>query len=131
MNNLYQTWTIGGSGYAVLQDKQVVENRRFNNDSVTEGPSVFKVSHIDGLIKEYEFEEGMTWRDFCNSKYNPGEWYAEGGWVYTYSYSAGDGPWDPYEYRWICIDQGLSAGNDLIIADFIYDEFFESRGGGL
>ena len=120
--SLYQNWTIGGSGYAVLQDKQIVENRRFNNDSVTR---FFKVNHADGLIKEYEFEEGMTWRDFCNSKYNPGEWYAEPDRVYTYSYSAGDGPWDPYEYRFLLDTEMLF----LIIADFIYDEQVDSRGG--
>lgn len=40
MKNLYQTWTIGGSGYAVLQDKQIVENRRFNSDSVIEDDEI-------------------------------------------------------------------------------------------
>lgn len=27
MNNLYQTWVTGGSGYAVIQDQQIVESR--------------------------------------------------------------------------------------------------------
>lgn len=27
MKNLYQTWAIGGSGYAVIQDQQIVEAR--------------------------------------------------------------------------------------------------------
>ena len=42
MKNLYQTWTIGGPGYAVLQDKQIVENRRFNNDSVIEDDKIIE-----------------------------------------------------------------------------------------
>ena len=42
MKNLYQTWAIGGSGYAVLQDKQIVENRRFNKDSVIEESSTYE-----------------------------------------------------------------------------------------
>ena len=53
MKNLYQTWVTGGSGYAVLQDKQIVENRRFNNDSVIEDikpDGVYAVSSTGSLI---------------------------------------------------------------------------------
>lgn len=35
-----QTWTIGGSGYAVLQNEQIVYNRMFNNDSVIEDDEI-------------------------------------------------------------------------------------------
>lgn len=47
MNNLYQTWTIGGSGYAVLQDKQIVENRVLNKE-----PLIYNITDIaywDGM----------------------------------------------------------------------------------
>lgn len=56
MKNLYQNWTIGGPGYAVLQDKQIVENRRFNNDSVIEEPSICEWVDL-GL------PSGMLWAD--------------------------------------------------------------------
>ena len=49
MNNLYQTWVTGGSGYAVLQDKQIVENRRFNNDSVIEDDEIIEDIKPDGI----------------------------------------------------------------------------------
>ena len=50
MKNLYQTWTIGGSGYAVLQDKQIVENRRFNNNSVIEDDEIIEDTKPDGVM---------------------------------------------------------------------------------
>lgn len=49
MNNLYQTWVTGGSGYAVLQDKQIVENRRFNNDSVIKDDEIIEDIKPDGV----------------------------------------------------------------------------------
>lgn len=49
MKNLYQTWVTGGSGYAVLQDKQIVENRRFNNDSAIEDDEIIEDSKLDGV----------------------------------------------------------------------------------
>lgn len=46
MKNLYQTWVTGGSGYAVLQDKQIVYNRMFN-DSVIEDSSTYEFVDLD------------------------------------------------------------------------------------
>ena len=41
MKNLYQNWTIGGSGYAVLQDKQIVGMRTFK-DAVKDEKGKYK-----------------------------------------------------------------------------------------
>ena len=80
MKKLYQNWTIGGSGYAVLQDKQIVENRKFNKPdkennnlvcvySITESGEVqicYNISNVQSIIVDgvsidpvnyYNFEE--------------------------------------------------------------------------
>lgn len=80
MNNLYQTWVTGGSGYAVLQDKQIVENRRFNNDSIIEEPSTYEWIDL-GL------PSGLLWASTNVGAEKPEEFGLYFAWGETQGYS--------------------------------------------
>ena len=61
MKNLYQNWTIGGSGYAVLQDKQIVENTRFNKDSVIEDDQIIEENSSIYEWVDLGLPSGLLW----------------------------------------------------------------------
>ena len=48
-----------------------------------------KVKMISFTINnvQYQAEEGMTWKDWCNSGYNPGTYLIQGNYVYAGSWT--------------------------------------------
>ena len=92
MKNLYQTWVTGGSGYAVLQDKQIVENRRFNN-FVIEEPSTYEWVDL-GL------PSGLKWAS-CNVGATKSEEFGlYFAWGETEGYSGDDVNNDVKQFDW-------------------------------
>lgn len=62
MKSLYQTWTIGGSGYAVLQNEQIVYNRMFNSGSVIEDSKNYM------YVEALEDDTLVSFKDFDQKK---------------------------------------------------------------
>ena len=105
MKNLYQTWTIGGSGYAVLQDKQIVENRRFNN-FVIEEPSTYEWIDL-GL------PSGLLWASTNVGAEKPEEFGLYFAWGETEGY---EGITDEKQFSWS--DYKLCGGSNSTLTKY-------------
>lgn len=105
MNNLYQTWVTGGSGYAVLQDKQIVENRRFNN-FVIEEPSTYEWIDL-GL------PSGLLWASTNVGAEKPEDFGLYFSWGETEGY---EGITDEKQFSWA--DYKLCGGSSSTLTKY-------------
>ena len=105
MKNLYQTWTIGGSGYAVLQDKQIVENRRFNNFVIGE-PSIYEWVDL-GL------PSGLKWASCNVGATKPEDFGLYFAWGETEGY---EGITDEKQFSWS--DYELCGGSSSTLTKY-------------
>lgn len=111
MKNLYQTWTIGGSGYAVLQDKQIVENRRFNN-FVIEEPSTYEWIDL-GL------PSGLLWASTNIGAEKSEDFGLYFAWGETEGY---EGITDEKQFSWA--DYKLCGGSDNTLTKYNNDSSY-------
>lgn len=96
---------VAGTEYNILKGRTFVGGTEY--DIVFEIPISTFVFHLDNG-RSYEFEEGMTWRDFVNSSYNDGMFTGR----YTLLYD---------DFYYVTLDGRNSCPlSDLIIPDQEY-----------
>ena len=86
------------------------------------------IRYIDSSMQEFEFEEGMTWADFCNSEYNTEGWYISDSKIVTYANSFGS----ISQIYFLSEDEYGSYplnADSLITVDTTYNEAYTESGG--
>jgi hypothetical protein len=83
-------------------------------------PKTFTVTYayIGGGVRTFEFDKGMTWQEWCESKYN-----TEGYWVDVGVYApapSGDESTNAYIYNDYYENYTMAYGNDEIIEGHEY-----------
>lgn len=94
-----------------------------------EKPEVGKLIKFTVDKVEYQTEEGMTWEQYCGSKYNTLGCFLVDGDDVVYTQYENNGGWD-YQYEFIMYDGSTVSRSDIIIPNAAYALFYDGGIGG-